>query len=175
MSNICKTGLHALDDAFGGVRSGELTVIAGPSSRANSNVLAALERGLRTSVSSVRTSSPLDPDDLHRWTRLQPPGRHRAAFVDSLRMIRGVGPARDAWGFALSQLASELELALIGTWLTPDGPSNRAGCADIYNTVAEDPGLLLLVEERPGELEVDCIRMFDQGMPIARLRLSLTG
>ena len=175
MSAAYLTGLPGLDAAFRGLRTGELTVVAGPSSQANSTVLAALERGLGCPDSTFDASSALDPNMLREQLRELPSGHPRAVFVDSLRSIHGIGPGVDRWGLNLAQLASELEIALVGTWLTPDRPSNRAWCSDVYNTVAEDPGLLLLVEGPPGareDLEVICTRLHDRGMPSTSLRVA---
>lgn len=178
MTENYPTGLTELDATFGGLRRGELTVIAGPSSKANAEVLAAISRGLHAPALEIDTPSSLHVDEVLQRVSAATSPRPTVVLIESLRAVHGLGPGTATWGPSFTELAVELDVALLGTWLTPDRPSNQARCADLYNTVAEDPGLLITVDGDPdasGVLDVTCARIHDPGMPTTHLAVPFSG
>lgn len=164
-NSILATGLEPIDAAVGGIRCGELTVIAGARGVGKSEFLWSVATGIEVPLlyvgerpSGARTPSPAEfhhddspRDDLGSMIgRIHEAKRAlgiRAVFIDGLeRFVGARASLHSSLRKSFDALSAEHGLALVVSYAVRDASADRrAHWSDLRGAVFEDPGLLVLV------------------------------
>lgn len=164
------TGFEGVDEAFGGIRSGELAVFAGGPGTGKTAALARVARDLAVPTLVVtcdsesaprfrgRPSRPdlfLDGSGLRRFGAIAKSALRardvlgvRALLVDDFHLVEGARYDEDDTplerGFA--RFVREAGLAVLVSWGVPHRTTGETRWSDLRGAIAEEPDLLMLVQ-----------------------------
>lgn len=169
--SVLPTGLEPIDAAVGGIRSGELTVIAGARGVGKSELLWSVATGIevpllyvgeRPSGASTPSPAAFHHDDSPRDDlgvmigRIHETKRAlgiRAVFIDGLERFVGARASHhSSLRKSFDSLTAEHGLSVVVSYAVTDVRANRrAHWSDLRGAVVEDPGLLVLVHPESDE------------------------
>lgn len=144
------TGFAAIDEAFGGLRRGELAVFAGGPATGKTEALVRVAEHLAVPT-MVFTC---DPESASRFRmRAGRPDLYldatgetlgvRVVLIDDLQLADGT---RYPLQLGAKQFANELRVAVLVSWSVPPRSTGDARWSDLRGTVVENPDVLMLVQ-----------------------------
>ena len=159
------TGFTALDEAFGGLRRGELAAFAGGPATGKTEALVRVaehlafptmaftcdpESASRFRLRAGRPDLYLDATGQRRFSTIEESvGRAhetlgvRVVLIGDLQLADGT---RYPLELGAKQFASELKVAVLVSWTVPPRSTGDARWSDLRGTVVEDPDVLMLVQ-----------------------------